>query len=162
MFHHYTLEIHDSSLDEAQPADLVEASKRFGGLKFGSIFWFCSDCKNMFQDYGCILNFFRKSLDDGKTPVVKAVDDNGEQHFDSSKSERDTLLQKLTAESNEMKSKLDNVLEFMEKFSGATPFSPVRKAARITFHDGDENPAMSMFDASDVNTCGQLLMKESV
>ena len=26
------LEIHNSSLDEAQPADLVEASKKFGGL----------------------------------------------------------------------------------------------------------------------------------
>ena len=89
-------------------------------------------------------------MDDGKTPVVKAVIDNGEQHFDSSESERDTLLQKLTAESNEMKSKLDNVLEFMEKFAGATPFSPVRKAARITFHDGDESPAMSMFDAPSI------------
>ena len=63
----------------------------------------------MLKDYGCILNFFRKSLDDTKSPVVAVVNED-EQHLDVVESEQDTLLQKLSAESNEMKYKLDTFL----------------------------------------------------
>ena len=147
------LEIYNSGLDKAQPAELEEASKNFGGLTFGSVYWFCSDCKSMFTEHGCVLNFFRKSLDEIKRPVIAVANDDKQldvmEEEDSSATESNTLLlNKLSTESKEMKAKLDDVLDYLQQFSSNVPASPVRKCARVSFLDGDDNPSLQLFDAS--------------
>ena len=149
------LEIHNSSLDEAQPADLVEASKKFGGLKFGSIFWFCSDCKNMFQDSGCILNYFRISLDDKKILPDKIVEDKAVE-TNAEQSVVNETLTSLKRESEEMKGLLDNVMSRLDSLAcppvSASPKRKFPKLAVAWSRNDNDNPVMSMI--SDMNDDG--------
>ena len=97
------LMIHNDDLDEAQPAELVEASKKFGGLTFGAVYWFCSDCKSMFTEHGCVLNFFQKSLDKIKRPVIAVANDD-KQLLDCA------ITNLLSKESLLLNKKLDEIL----------------------------------------------------
>ena len=143
------LEVYNTDADEPQPPELVEASKRFAGLTFGAVYWFCSECKSMMADNGCILNFVRKSMGEAKS-TDNNVGNPDEKHLMNCEPERDTLLLKLSTESNEMKEKLDDVLDLMEKISGGIPISPARKAIKLTFHDGESSPSMTTFDVPSI------------
>ena len=158
------LDIYNADLVEAHPAELVEASKRFGGLTFGSIFWFCSDCKSMLAESSCILEFLRKSKDEAvkerSNQLVKA------DHKSSfSDMQRDEMLQNLSKDSEVVHKQLSSIQEMLKTLSekNVVPVavSPPRKSAKTAIvgwdMDGNavvdfaSNPVPSVFTDNNAN-----------
>ena len=106
--------------------------------RLGKFVWTCTECTSKVDSH--LKNDIGQIIDDGNTKDAL------------SNAQRDNMLLKLNAESENMKKMMSNVLDILKESPRPAVYdlnSPARKSARITFPDDGGIPAVQIYSSAN-------------